>query len=126
MFPQLAAAGLLYAFVADATGATSAPPKAISRLTSTCCRAPSKRASRSDLGPSYLFVAPDAVVAPGAKVVPPAHVAGGTTLAPGSRVGPLAVIGAGCVVEAGAEITESVVQDGVTVGPKPRSSAASW
>ena len=48
--------------------------------------------------------------------MPPAHVAGGTTLAAGSRVGPLAVIGAGCVVGEGAEIVESVVQDGVTIG----------
>ena len=87
----------------------------------------SPRASSRDVGPSYLFVAPDAVVAPGARVVPPAHVAGGTTLAPGSRVGPLAVVGAGCVIGDGRR-DRRVGRAGRRrrSAPGPRSSAASW
>jgi mannose-1-phosphate guanylyltransferase len=96
VFPQLAAAGLLYAFVADSYWRDIGTPESYLQAHFDLLQNTIETSVSSDLGPSYLFVAP------------------------GSRIGPLAVIGAGCVVEAGAEIVESVVQDGVTVGPNAK------
>ena len=116
VFPELAAAGRLYAFVSDAYWRDIGTPESYLQAHFDLLQSTVATSVSTDLGPSYLFVAPDAVVGPGAKVVPPAHVGGGTTLAAGSRIGPLAVVGAGCSIAAGAEVTESVVQDGVTIG----------
>ena len=118
VFPQLAAAGNLHAFVGDGYWRDIGTPESYLEAHFDLLQSKLDTSVSSDVGASYLYIAPDAVVAPGARVVPPAYVAGGTTLAPGSRVGPLAVIGAGCVVKAGAEIVESVVQDGVSIGER--------
>ena len=116
VFPQLAAAGRLYAFASDAYWRDIGTPESYLQAHFDLLQSTIATSVSRDVGPSYLFVAPDAVVAPGARVVPPAHVGSGTTLAPGSRVGPLAVIGKDCVIGRGAEVTESVVQDGVSIG----------
>jgi mannose-1-phosphate guanylyltransferase len=118
VFPQLAAGGRLYAFVSDAYWRDIGTPDSYLQAHFDLLQSTIATSVSRDVGSSYLFVAPDAVVEPGAKVIPPAHVGAGTTLAAGSRVGPLAVIGEGCVVERGAEVTESVVQDGVTIGAR--------
>ena len=118
VFPQLAAAGSLHAFVGGGYWRDIGTPESYLEAHFDLLQSKLETSVSCDVGASYLYIAPDAVVAPGARVVPPAYVAGGTTLAPGSRVGPLAVIGAGCVVEAGAEIVESVVQDGVSIGER--------
>ncbi len=118
VFPQLAAVGRLYAFVGDTYWRDIGTPDSYLQAHFDLLQSALATSVSRDVGSSYLFVAPDAVVARGARVVPPAHVGAGTTLAPGSRVGPLAVIGGGCDIAAGAEIVESVVQDGVTVGPR--------
>ena len=94
VFPQLAAAGRLYAFVTEAYWRDIGTPESYLQAHFDLLQNTIATSVSRDVGPSYLFVAP------------------------GSRVGPLAVIGAGCVVEAGAEIVESVVQDGVTVGAR--------
>ena len=114
--------GGLYAFVADGYWRDIGTPESYLQAHFDLLQSKLVTSVSGDVGASYLFVAPDAVVAPGARVVPPAHVGGGTTLAAGSRVGPLAVIGAGCTVGAGADIAESVVQDGVTVGARATSA----
>jgi mannose-1-phosphate guanylyltransferase len=116
VFPQLAAAGQLYAFVSDAYWRDIGTPESYLQAHFDLLQSTISTSVASDVGASYLYVAPDAVVSPGARVVPPAHVGAGTTLAPGSRVGPLAVVGAGCTLAAGAEVRESVVQDRVAVG----------
>jgi len=116
VFPQLAAEGRLYAFVSDAYWRDIGTPESYLQAHFDLLQGTIATSVSADLGASYLFVAPDAVVAAGAKVVPPAHVGAGTTLAAGSRIGPLAVVGAGCTIAAGAEVTESVVQDDVTIG----------
>ncbi len=118
VFPQLAAGGRLYAFVSDAYWRDIGTPDSYLQAHFDLLQSTIATSVSRDVGSSYLFVAPDAVIAPGAKVIPPAHVGSGTTLAAGSRVGPLAVVGEGCVVERGAEVIESVVQDGVTVGAR--------
>ena len=116
VFPDLAAAGRLYAFVSDAYWRDIGTPESYLQAHFDLLQSTIATSVSTDVGASYLFIAPDAVVAQGAKVVPPAHIGSGTTLAAGSRIGPLAVVGAGCAVAAGAEVAESVVQDGVTVG----------
>jgi len=118
VFPQLAAAGQLYAYVSDAYWRDIGTPESYLQAHFDLLQSTVATSVATDVGASYLYVAPDAVIATGAKVVPPAHVGRGTTLAPGSRVGPLAVVGAGCTVAAGAEVRESVVQDDVAVGPQ--------
>ena len=117
VFTQLAAAGLLFAFVGDSYWRDIGTPESYLQAHFDLLQSRVATSVGRDLGSAYLYVAPDAVVAPEARVVPPAHVAGGTTLAPGSRVGPLVTIGSGCTVESGAEVVESVVQDGVAIGP---------
>ncbi len=116
VFPQLAAAGQLYAYVSDAYWRDIGTPESYLQAHFDLLQSTVATSVATDVGSSYLYVAPDAVVAPGARVVPPAHVGAGTTLAPGSRVGPLAVVGAGCTLASGAEVRESVVQDDVQVG----------
>ncbi|MGD0998672.1 MAG: NDP-sugar synthase, partial [Thermoleophilia bacterium] len=118
VFPQLAAAGRLYAFVGDTYWRDIGTPDSYLQAHFDLLQSALATSVSRDVGSSYLFVAPDAVVARGARGVPPAHVGVGTTRAPRRRGGPLAVVGAGCDVAAGAEIVESVVQDGVTVGPR--------
>jgi mannose-1-phosphate guanylyltransferase len=93
VFPELAAAGRLYAFVSNAYWRDIGTPESYLQAHFDLLRSAIATSVSRDVGPSYLYVAP------------------------GSRVGPLAVIGSGCTVAAGAEIVESVVQDGVTVGP---------
>ncbi len=75
VFPQLAAAGRLYAFVADSYWRDIGTPESYLQAHFDLLQNTIATSVSSDLGPSYLFVAPDAVVAPGARVVPPAHVA---------------------------------------------------
>jgi mannose-1-phosphate guanylyltransferase len=118
VFPQLAAAGSLHAFVGDGYWRDIGTPESYLQAHFDLLQSKLVTSVSGDVGASYLYIAADAVVSPGARVVPPAHVGAGTTLGPDSRVGPLAVIGAGCTVAAGAEIAESVVQDGVTVGER--------
>ena len=67
------------------------------------------------MGPGYLYVAPGATVEKGARVVPPAFVDEGAVVHARAQVGPLAVLGAGAQVGAGAVITESVLQENVSV-----------
>jgi len=117
VFPQLAAAGQLYAYVSDAYWRDIGTPESYLQAHFDLLQNALATSVASDVGPSYLYVAPDAAVA-GARIVPPAHIGSGTTLAAGSRVGPLAVIGAGCTVAAGADVRESVVQDDVAVGAR--------
>ncbi len=118
VFPQLAAAGDLHAFVGDGYWRDIGTPESYLQAHFDLLQSKLVTSVSGDVGASYLYVAADAVVASGAKVVPPAYIGAGTTLAPGSSVGPLAVIGAGCTVETGADIAESVVQDGVTIGAR--------
>ena len=120
VFPGLAEAGQLYAFVGDGYWRDIGTPESYLQAHFDLLQRTLTTSVAADVGESYLYVAPDAEVAPGARVVPPAHVAGGTTLGPGARVGPLAVVGAGCRIGEGAEVVESVLQDNVTVGVHSR------
>jgi len=120
VFPGLAEAGALYAFVGDAYWRDIGTPDSYLQAHFDLLQRTLTTSVAADVGESYLYVAPDVVMAPGARVVPPAHIAGGTTIAPGARVGPLAVVGAGCRIGEGSEVVESVLQDNVTVGVHSR------
>ena len=120
VFPGLAESGRLYAFVGDEYWRDIGTPDSYLQAHFDLLQQTLTTSVSADVGESYLFVAPDVAVGPGARVVPPAHIAAGTTVAPGARVGPLAVVGSGCRIGENAEVAESVLQDGVSVGARSR------
>jgi mannose-1-phosphate guanylyltransferase len=100
VFPGLAEADQLHAFVGDAYWRDIGTPDSYLQAHFDLLQRTLRTSVSADMGDSYLYVSPD------------------TDVAPGSRVGPLAVVGRGCSIADGAEIRESVLQDGVAVGAR--------
>lgn len=65
-----------------------------------------------------------AKISPEATVVEPVLLGAGSRIGPGARVGPHVVLGTGTEVGAGADLTDSVLFDGVRVGPWSRAEGA--
>jgi len=67
VFPELAAAGRLYAFVSNAYWRDIGTPESYLQAHFDLLRSAIATSVSRDVGPSYLYVAPDALVAPGGR-----------------------------------------------------------
>jgi len=116
VFPKLAQAGSLFAFVGAAYWRDIGTPESYLQAHFDILEGALKTAVADELGPGYVHVSSSARVAATARIVPPSYVADGAEVGAGAQVGPLAVIGAGASVGEGATVVESVVQAGARVG----------
>jgi mannose-1-phosphate guanylyltransferase len=116
VFPKLAQAGSLFAFVGDGYWRDIGTPESYLQAHFDILEGALETAVADELGPDYLHVSSSARVAATARIVPPSYVADGAEVGDGAQVGPLAVVGTGAAVGEGATIVESVLQAGVHVG----------
>ena len=117
VFPKLARAGSLYGYVDRGYWRDIGTPDSYLQAHFDILERSVDTTVAGILGEQYLYVAPSARVDPSAHLVPPCYVGEGVSVGPGAKVGPLAVLGAGAVLAEGASVLESVVQEGVSIGP---------